>query len=171
MSELSKQCERCGKQFKKRGRDSATQWSARQYCSSLCSNRDKEVAPMHLRFWDNVNIAEGNKCWTWTGTKDQHGYGKIGYGGRDYKADYKAHRMAYEMRFGPIADGKVICHTCDNPSCVNPNHLFEGTQADNAKDTSRKGRLNPVSLMNLRPGTKGVHGAGPLSIKELFDVR
>lgn len=171
MDPLSKPCARCGKIFIKRQRDSVTQWSGRQYCSALCSNRNKEVAPLHLRFWDNVEIAEGNKCWTWTGCKDERGYGKICYGGRDFKADYKAHRMAYEMRFGPISDGKVICHTCDNPSCVNPNHLFEGTQADNAQDMSRKGRINPKSILNLRPGAKGVQGAGPLSMKELTNVR
>lgn len=164
-------CARCGKPFSKRYRDSAAQWSNRQYCSALCSNRDKEVAPLHLRFWDNVEVASGNKCWIWTGTRDSHGYEKLSYGGRDYKADYKAHRMSYEMRFGPLADGSVVCHTCDNPSCVNPNHLFEGTQKDNTQDTSRKGRLNPDSLLNLRPGAKGVRGAGPLSSKEIADVR
>lgn len=171
MHTLSRECTRCGKTFKKRERDSIKQWEARQYCSALCSNRDKEVAPLHLRFWDNVEIVEGNKCWPWTGTKDNNGYGKLGYGGRDYKADYKAHRMSYEMRFGPIAHGKVICHTCDNPSCVNPNHLFEGTQADNTRDTSRKGRLNPKSFLNLRLGAKGVHGDGPASRKDLENVR
>lgn len=171
MLTLSKVCARCGKTFRKRERDSKSQWQERMYCSALCSNRDKLVAPLHLRFWDNVERSEGNRCWVWTGTKDEHGYGRLCYGGKEAKADYKAHRMSYEMRFGPISNSKVICHTCDNPSCVNPNHLFEGTQADNAKDTSRKGRLNPTSLLNLRPGARGVHGAGPLSRKELLNVR
>lgn len=171
MDILSRPCAKCGKAFHKRGRDSASQWAGRVYCSALCSNRDKEVAPLHLRFWDNVQVSAGNKCWAWTGSKDEHGYGKLSYGGRDYKAEYKAHRMSYEMRFGPIASGMVICHTCDNPSCVNPNHLFEGTQADNTQDASRKGRLNPNSLLNLRPGAPGVHGAGHLSRKELSNVR
>lgn len=166
MSVLTKECSRCGKAFRKRERDSMAQWEDRSYCSALCSNRDKPVAPLHLRFWDNVDRAEGNRCWTWTGPADEHGYGKLGYGGRDAKAEYKAHRMSYEMRFGPISAGKVICHTCDNPSCVNPNHLFEGTQKDNTQDTSRKGRLNPISLLNLRPGAPGHQGAGPLANKE-----
>jgi len=166
-----KACARCGKLFSKRYRDSAAQWEKREYCSALCSNRSKEVAPLHLRFWDNVEVADGNKCWLWTGTKDQHGYGRLSYGGRENRAAYKAHRMSYEMRFGPLAGGSVVCHTCDNPSCVNPNHLFEGTQQDNARDTARKGRLSPKSLLNLRPGAKGVRGAGPHSNGELIDVR
>lgn len=167
---LQKTCVRCERTFSKRERDSSSQWEARAYCSALCSNRDKEIAPLHLRFWDNVEVASGNKCWTWIGSKDNYGYGKLGYGGRDCKADYKAHRMSYEMRFGPLPSGSVVCHTCDNPSCVNPNHLFEGTQKDNAQDTARKGRLNPASLLNLRPGSPGFHGAGPLSKKEISNV-
>ncbi|PCI04596.1 MAG: hypothetical protein COB78_09905 [Hyphomicrobiales bacterium] len=160
-------CHACGQSFEKRQRDSADQWSKRRYCSPTCSNSSKEVIPLHIRFWKYVKKSTGNKCWAWTGATDQHGYGKIGVGRRIPKQDLKAHRLSYEMRFGPIQNGNVICHACDNPNCVNPNHLFEGTQKDNMQDASRKGRLNPKSMENLRPGKKGIVGAGPLSNKEI----
>lgn len=164
-----KECAKCGRSFERRARDSEDQWVSRKFCSALCSNRSKKATPLHIRFWDNVTIVEGNKCWPWTGTTDVHGYGLIGNGpaGQSYKL--KAHRLSYEMRFGPIPEGGVICHTCDNPNCVNPHHLFLGTQRDNMADASRKGRLNPRSLQNLRPGKKGIRGAGPKSNKELVD--
>jgi hypothetical protein len=128
---------------------------------------DKKLTPLHIRFWENVEKTEGNKCWIWNGSKDLAGYGKLSVGGQGNKYDIRAHRLSYEMRFGPITGDNVICHTCDNPSCVNPNHLFEGTQKENMKDMSRKGRVNPKSIENLQPGKKGVRGAGPLSNREI----
>lgn len=163
----SKQCECCGSVFHKRARDSQEQWLKRAYCSMSCSNKSRPIKPPHIAFWENVEVAEGNKCWIWRGSMEPTGYGKIGFGGVDSKREFKAHRVSYEMRYGPIKDGMVICHTCDNPSCVNPNHLFEGTHTDNMRDMGRKGRVNPNSILNLRPGQKGVHGAGPKSQREI----
>lgn len=79
----------------------------------------------------------------------------------------KAHALMYELAFGPVATGLVVRHACDRPECCNPGHLLVGTQKDNAKDASKRDRLNPVSLFNLRPGARGFHGAGPKSIGEL----
>ena len=76
---------------------------------------------------------------------------------------FKAHRVSYEMANGPIPDGLIIRHKCDNPNCVNPKHLESGTQKDNMLDASFRGRINPKSLLNLRPGEKGVYGAGTKS--------
>lgn len=169
--ELGKSCPLCGTHFIKRVRESADQWEARKYCSTSCSARSRTIVPLHVRFWQKVEKRGGNKCWIWTGARDNHGYGKIGVGGGPNRVNLKAHRLSYEMRFGLIQGQNVICHTCDNPSCVNPNHLFEGSQKDNVKDAVRKGRLNPASLNNLRPGSPGHHGAGPLSNKEINNVR
>jgi hypothetical protein len=87
----------------------------------------------------NVMITPG--CWPWTGRVDSHGYGKMGFGG----LIHKAHRAAYIAYVGEIpetADGVRTCvlHRCDNPRCVNPMHLFLGTQADNMRDKMLKGR-------------------------------
>lgn len=104
-----------------------------------------------------------DECWPWLGTVDERGYGRV-----HYKASkIKAHRVSFEMVNGHIQDGNIICHKCDNPNCVNPNHLFEGTSKDNAQDMVSKGRQNPKSLLSLRPGKKGFYGAGPKSNKEL----
>lgn len=69
------------------------------------------------------------------------GYGEIRYGG----GLVRAHRLAYELTFGPIPQGMSVCHQCDNPPCCNPKHLFLGTQSDNSRDMWSKGRGVPPS--------------------------
>jgi hypothetical protein len=77
-----------------------------------------------------------NSCIEWTLTPGSDGYGKAKIEGKTYRA----HRVAWESVNGQIADGMVICHKCDNPMCVNVDHLFVGTPADNMKDKMGKGR-------------------------------
>lgn len=84
----------------------------------------------------NRSVRDGNGCLLWTGATLPFGHGTLQY--NNIKA--KAHRVAWELARGPIPPGMVVCHKCDVPSCINVDHLFLGTQADNVADMMRKGR-------------------------------
>lgn len=118
---------------------------------------------LFIRWASKVDIGDGTGCWFWTGAKSK-GYGIMS--NPDAKSPLKAHRLSYEFFKGNIGAGMVVRHGCDKPSCVNPHHLTVGTQSENMKDASLRGRLNIKSLANLRPGHPGFHGAGPISAGE-----
>lgn len=94
----------------------------------------------HPRFWSK--ISKTNSCWTWIGKISTTGYGVMMIGSRaDNSRRYiKAHRISFFIHFGEIPDGMWILHKCDNPKCVNPEHLFAGTPKDNTQDMIKKGR-------------------------------
>lgn len=87
------------------------------------------------RFWAKVDKSEG--CWIWTGATLRRGYGAFQLNGRACRA----HRVAYEMAYGSIPSGLFVCHSCDNPACVRPDHLWLGSAKDNTQDCIAKGRM------------------------------
>lgn len=106
------------------------------HCSKTCYQRTKSarIKPLAERFWQKVK--KSDSCWEWQGANVPKGYGIIGKDGRNQYA----HRVSWELHTGVIPKGLLVCHHCDNPKCVRPDHLFVGTHQDNLRDMSRKGR-------------------------------
>jgi HNH endonuclease len=86
------------------------------------------------RFWEKVD--RSGDCWVWTAGTAHFGYGQFHLDGKPEKA----HRISWILTYGPIPEGLLVCHHCDNPPCVNPRHLFVGSHRDNALDKVAKGR-------------------------------
>ena len=88
------------------------------------------------RFWEKVEVRGKDDCWKWKGSRAREEYGNI-WGGKRLE---KAHRVSYKINIGEIPKGMCVCHTCSNPYCVNPNHLWLGTQLDNIRYRGERGR-------------------------------
>lgn len=116
--------------------------------------------PLEDRFWPNVRKTD--TCWLWTGSKRSDGYGYIAAGGVRGK-NLKAHRVSYELKCGPIPRGMAVCHHCDVPLCVRPEHLFLGTIQENNHDRHRKGRSRGASPQN--------HNRTKLTISQVREIR
>lgn len=115
--------------------------------------------PIEERFWNKVDTGATGGCWLWTGAKNEKGYGVIGRGGRG-SGNEKAHRVSWMIHFGPIPDGLFVCHKCDNPACVNPDHLFLGTNDDNVQDMVSKNR-----------NARGETSYAKLTEEQVIDIR
>lgn len=92
--------------------------------------------PLTEHFWANVEPLSPNECWIWKGSRPDGRYGRM----KDHGVAVSAHRVSYELHHGPIPSEMQVLHKCDNPPCVNPNHLFIGTPLDNMQDKTKKGR-------------------------------
>lgn len=157
-----KKCDNCGCDFSEARGDSNKQWESRAFCSMKCNNSSKARVTSIFERLNRFQIKGGksdDECWSWSGAKDGAGYGIISNRKGSGLSPEKAHRVSYEKHFGAISEGLNICHSCDNPECTNPNHLFAGSQKDNMIDCSRKGRLNKKSFKNLIAGKRGYKGA------------
>lgn len=120
----------------------------------------KPNLPIKDRFMSHVKKSnDPNACWEWIGAKYASGYGEFNI---NHKM-YYAHRISYALYVGDIPNDKCVCHSCDNPGCINPDHLWLGTYQDNTNDMISKNRQVHVKGEN--------HGRHKLSEQEIYQIR
>lgn len=107
----------------------------------------------------NNMFTHSRKCWIWNFRKNEDGYGELFVDGKKQKA----HRISYQLFKGDIPKGLFVLHKCDNPSCINPDHLFLGTNADNMNDMKLKGRASRL--------VGSLNGRAKLTDKSVQDIR
>lgn len=119
-----------------------------------------DLSSLSVRFYEKFSVADDG-CWNWSAFKLPDGYGKIGH----LSGVLLAHRASWMIHRGKIPYGMCVCHSCDNTSCVNPDHLWLGTQSDNIKDCVAKGRRNPA------PQGGELNSAAKLGECDVIDIR
>ncbi len=138
----SKTCLHCGAEFFRDTRCTHAYWARAKYCSRSCfsqtikTNADVRRAPIETEF--AKHFEKGDGCWEWNWLKDKDGYGLFPYA----KVMYRAPKIALALDGRPAANGQYACHTCDNPGCVRPSHLYPGTPLQNSADAKSRNRTS-----------------------------
>lgn len=128
----------------------------------LGDNFDDRTA---LRFWSKIRPTPSG-CWEWMGGKSQSGYGRFKIG----DVMVHPHRLAFEMAFGPVPEGRECCHTCPTKGCVNPLHIYAGTRRDNVRDSVRAGICGLLTSGFLY--NKGENNfSAKLNAREVMEIR
>lgn len=156
-------CTKCGRRF------IPTPNSKGKFCGQACYQATpKRVIDLSSRFWRYVHKTED--CWLWTGVLKGTGRNKYGIlamatGTSIRHKNEGAHRVSWKIHFGEIPPGMFVCHRCDNPQCVRPDHLFLGTNKINMQDMAAKGRGKPPDNRGSR------HGMSRLTEPEVVEIR
>lgn len=136
-----KTCANCGCSFTKDKRNTWAYWEKAKYCGHACAGigvarlKAEQRPSIEEKFWLNVEKEDG--CWPWTGSTDKDGYGILEYEGKFFRANV----FSLKLDGRPVPQGQYACHTCDNPPCVRPDHLYPGTPTQNMADALARGRL------------------------------
>ena len=141
--QATKTCAWCGTSFTKDHRYSSRYFSKQKFCSQACFGSEQkhkaDISRVDERaaFARNVGPENHRGCTEWLGARDKDGYGAFGYAG----VMHRAHRASLRLSGTPVPKGKMVCHRCDNPACVNPQHLYVGTGVENMRDAKERNRL------------------------------
>jgi hypothetical protein len=124
-------------------------------------------SPLEERFWEKVDKKGENECWNWLAFVHPTGYGKIAIN----RKMYHAHRISWELTNGKIPEGMFVLHKCDNRKCVNPDHLFLGSNKDNMKDMVNKGRGKHPDNRGERHGLHKLTEENVRKIREIYKTK
>lgn len=163
MKRIPRACEHCSASFFADPNEVAKGWA--RFCSIQCANAAK-FGPPEERFWKSVNKTDD--CWLWTASLDKDGYGKFYVNGKHIRA----HAYSFTLHTGESTTGKMVCHSCDNPTCVRPDHLWLGTSKENNHDAINKGPRPAWFMVNPEQRARGSHsGTSKLTESQVLEIR
>ena len=131
-----KSCHYCGSDLLRGEKEKTSDWRVRKFCNRSYATSHKNTLYCSTHEMLLQRSTGGDRCWEWQGYLDKKGYGRCA----PVNGEVLAHRVSYEEFIGLIPDGLHVLHSCDNPRCINPNHLRVGTNDDNVADRHERGR-------------------------------